>query len=54
MCVNRFFVDVNSFEYKSWLKDLHDEDIREVGGIVERPQRALNMLFDIYKKSIKG
>lgn len=50
MCLYRYLVDVNSPTYKKWLKELHQEDIKLLGSIVERPQRALNMLFDIYTK----
>jgi hypothetical protein len=51
MCLYRYSVDVNSPTYKKWLKELHQEDINLLGSVVERPQRALNMLFDIYEKS---
>lgn len=49
MCLYRYSVDVNSPSYKKWIKELHEEDIKLLGNVVERPQKALNMLFDIYK-----
>ncbi len=51
MCINRFSVDTNSFEYKGWLKALHNEDIKQFGEIVKRPQSALDLLFSLYKRS---
>lgn len=53
MCLYRYSVDVNSPSYKKWIKELHEEDIKLLGSVVERLQKALNMLFDIYKKKKK-
>lgn len=42
-------VNLFSADYKSWLKGLHDEDIMIFGSIVNRPQEALNLLYNIYR-----
>lgn len=54
MCVYRYFVDVNSLKYKSWLQGLQKEDLQEFGDVICRPQKSLNLLYNIYLKSTKG